>query len=309
MSRKKFVILLSLLVIVLSAITFYLFYYPKLAQVNVEEGTLKEKFKKLYESDEEFRKAVDELRKMVLDPEQPYDKDKALKLFNTVLEKLELPKMSPLNFNFGKSVHTKASRVPPKPECQPPPQNLVLKIVQPKSDVEEGNGVEEVYMCYLKHGASWVIEVTVVFSDEDHPQPNSLDDIWYDVWRLISWGRVEDIETFYIILHPMRTFIKYEGLAIILNESLGIRSIAPIGSDYKSFGSAAHEEGTETLEGTEITIYVNTWNHAFSIQDTNKNTEKIVYEYTPDKAKIGLRLDAENNYSMLKYLGEILLLP
>jgi len=309
MSRKKFLILIFLVVIILSAIIFYLFYYPKLAQVNVGEGTLKEKFRKLYESDEEFRKAVDELRKMVLDPEQPYDKDKALKLFNTVLEKLELPKMSPLNFNFGKSVHTKASRVPPKPECQPPPQNLVLKIVQPKSDVEEGNGVEEVYMCYFRHGASWVIEVTVVFSDEDRPQPNSLDDVWYDVWRLISWGRVEDIETFYIILHPMRTFIKYEGLAILLNESLGIRSIAPIGSDYKSFSSTAHEEGTETLEGTEITIYVNTWNHAFSIQDTNKNMEKIVYEYAPDKAKIGLRLDAENDYSMLKYLGEILLLP
>ncbi len=36
----------------------------------------------------------------------------------------------------------------------------------------------------------------MVFKDKDHP--NKFTDIIYDACRLAKWGRIEDVETFYI---------------------------------------------------------------------------------------------------------------
>jgi hypothetical protein len=84
--RLRYVVAAVAAAVFLAAPAFY--YYPRLLRAS--GPPLEEKFRELYSSDAAFRSAVDEPRAMVLDPQVPCDKGRALQLFNIVLGKLEL---------------------------------------------------------------------------------------------------------------------------------------------------------------------------------------------------------------------------
>jgi len=282
------------------------FLYPRYVRVRRPRGEgLELTFRRLYESDPEFKASVDELRGLVLDPSVPYDRVKALKLFNSILRKLGLPETGPMHFRHGKSVKERALRVPERATCAKPSTELQLRVLQPLPDVENGNGLEAVYVCGLQGSNGEVVEVTLVFSDEDKPPAGSLEDLWYDVWRLVTWGRLEDVETFYIVNDGRRLRVEYRGLTLVLSETLGLREIGPIGSGSKEFAEAAHIEDVEVAGTTPLELYVNTWNHAISLRDNNPDVEKAVFGLSDVDVRVGSRLDAENDYSDLTYVGEV----
>ncbi len=303
MSRIHLLAIVAVALALTSAL--YIAYYSYFAPARVEIEELDEKFIYLYNNYPDFREKVDELRKMVLDPDTVFDGRKALALFNYILDRLGLPEMSPIYFRYGKSVREKAFTIPERISCSQPSFKFSLTILQPKLDVEYGNGLEAIYICSYKSEGTEVVEITLVFRDEDRPPANSSGDLWYDAWRLVSWGRVADIETFYILKRGERYVVEYRGLALILDETYGLRSIAPIGSSSKTYGDSGHFETSEISSTDSIVIYVNTWNHALSLRDNNPGIEKIAFTLDKVKVRIGARIDAENDYSMLKYISEI----
>ena len=123
------------------------------------------------------------------------------------------------------------------------------------------------------------VEVTIVFKDEDHPNP--FIDPLYDIYRFLKWGRVKDIETFYV----------YED-----------RVVFP--DDYASVTSFQQTENLHThmeipievfkKKDKSILVYVNTWNHMFS----NKPLSDLEYVPFHLKPRIGTRKDAEKMYSI-----------
>lgn len=277
------------------------YFYPRL--VKIPASTYEERFRKLYAEDPEFRSAVDELRSLTLDPGVPYDPDRAFTLFNSVLRKMGIPEIQRLYFRYGKSVKARAER-PPEPAPCALPERLDLVIVQPEPDVDAGNYLEKVYACEYQLGSRKVLEVTLVFRNERRPE-STLEDIWYEVWRLVTWGRSRDIETFFVVEEGSRTYVSFTGLALVLKDSLGLRLISPIGSGSKGYGESAHEDEKFEVSGSRIEVYVNTYNHALGLKDNNPGMEKAVFEIKPRDVVVGRRIDAENAFSDLKYTAEI----
>ncbi len=124
-------------------------------------------------------------------------------------------------------------------------------------------------------------EITVVFKDEDYP--NKFTDVLYDVYRLVRWGRIEDVETFYIKGNTVIFPDDYAGDATFYQtKNLHNHAELPIDKFQKRNG--------------KILVYVNTWNHMFS----NKpilGLEYVPFYFVP---KIGSREDVERIYSIYK---------
>ncbi len=145
----------------------------------------------------------------------------------------------------------------------------------PAIDMENG----PIDFFVFDHGSS--VEVTIIFKDEDHPNP-FLDPL-YDLYRLAKWGRIEDIETFYIT-----------ATSVVFPD------------DYASVTSFSQTEGLHThaeipignfqVQDGKILVYVNTWNHMFS----NKPLPNLEYVKVEFRARIGTREDAERIYSVWK---------
>lgn len=293
---------LAVLAVVLCLATLaILYFYPRILKTGGK--TLEERFRALYSEDPDFKTAVDELRSMVLDPEAPFDKGKAISLFNTVLGKLGLPAIDPVHFNYGKSVTMRAGKLPEPVNCSPP-VNLKLTVVQPRIDVEGNNGLEKVYACSYELNGKKVVEVTLVFANERSPGA-TLQDTWYEAWRLVSWGRSRDVETFFLVQENGKTYVDFSGLALILQGSSGLRLIKGIGSGGKTFTESVHEEGRFEVSSVNLTIYVNTYNHALGLEDSNPSMEKATFTYYEGYFSQGRRLDVENVYSDIKYSGEL----
>uniref|UniRef100_A0A7C4BAE2 Uncharacterized protein n=1 Tax=Thermofilum pendens TaxID=2269 RepID=A0A7C4BAE2_THEPE len=282
-----------------AALAFY--YYPRF--VKAGGPPLEERFRELYSSDTAFRSAVDELRAMVLDPQVPFDRERALQLFNTILGRLGLPAMDPVHFGYGKAVAGRAEELPEPVECLVP-RELRLVVMQPKPDVDAGNGLERVYACEYEVGGKRVVEVTLVFRNERSPS-GTLQDAWYEAWRLVAWGRSRDIETFFLVLEGGRVYADFSGFALVLRDTMGLRLVKGIGSGAKTFGESAHEEERVEVPGLDLIIYVNTYNHALGLRDNNPGVEKARFMFTPGNIDVGRRMHAENEYSDLKYSGEL----
>ncbi len=267
---------------------------------------LKELFDQLYREDEEFRDLVSEIRKMVLDPGSVFDSELALTLFNRILAKLGLPPTTPAYLRPRKTVLVRAREpIPRPPRCITKPSLPEIVVLQPLIDVERGNALTQVYACQYFRGGHRVTEVTLVFGDEDRPPSGSKLDVWYDAWRLVSWGRIRDLETFYIVEKEGAYEVDFTGLQLILKETLGVRKIPPIGSGKRRFHEPGHEYEVEVVKGETITIYVNTWNHALSTVDTNPGLEKLSFRLEDVGFRVGSRVRAENDNSDIKYISEI----
>ncbi|MEM0087468.1 MAG: hypothetical protein QXT33_03090 [Thermofilum sp.] len=300
LSRRKAFLLAVVIAITAGALTLA-YFYPKI--VKAEAPSLESKFRDLYSRNAEFRLAVDELRRLALDPGVPYDENRAFTLFNSILKGLGLPEVDRLHFRYGKSVKARAEKVPEPVACRLP-DDLNLVIVQPKLDVSAGNHLEKVYACEYQLGSKRVVEVTLVFKNEKRPD-RSLEDVWYEVWRLVAWGRSRDVETFFLVYEGGKAYVDFSGLALILKDTSGLRFISSIGSGGKGYFESAHETERWELSSARIVVYVNTYNHALGVKDNNPGMEKVVYEVAPRDVVVGRRIDAENEYSDLKYAGEI----
>lgn len=270
----------------------------------MKKPPIKEKFDFLYKERVDFRALVDKLRMMILDPDQPFDVKYVLDLFNEILSLMGLPSTSATYLRPRKTVIVKMLEPPPPPKCVDL-EFPELRVFQPKSDVDIGNGFRAVYVCpYLKNDMR-VYEVTLVFGDEDKPPMGSIMDIWYGVWRLVAWGRISDIETFYIIDKGDRYEVDFTGLQLVLKETLGVRKIPPIGSGNKRFYEPGHEYEIESAPRDVLNIYVNTWNHGLGLRDNNPNIKKVMFTLEDVEVRKGCRVFAENDVADIKYVSEI----
>jgi hypothetical protein len=133
------------------------------------------------------------------------------------------------------------------------------------------NGIEKVYFKTSKGVNEEIVEVTVVFRDED--QPFFLFDGMYDVYRRIRFHRKKDIETFFI--HTGGT---KEGLHCIDFGDTYSRNQhfhKGIVVHYREVVTREHLE----MKGERPVIYINTWNHLFSEKDTNPALPKMCYTH------------------------------
>ncbi len=147
-----------------------------------------------------------------------------------------------------------------------------LILMVPTFDMENG----PIDLFIFDHGDS--LEITVVFSDEDHPDP--VEDVLYDVYRFFKWGRVEDVETFFVMGHSVFFPDDYASVtSFFQTEDLHTRMEIPL-SDF------------ERLSG-ELVVYVNTWNHMFS----EKPLPGVPYIPIRMNGREGTRETAEKIYS------------
>lgn len=189
-------------------------------------------------------------------------------------------------------------------------------IYQPTVDIEGTTGFEDnndlIYVYYWVHDeyiysyylpGYYVIEVTLVFRDEDHPNPEK--DLWYDVYRLSIYLRIEDIETFFIVINKQTgetTRLSFIGLYLWINLDQPPVYFAPIYSSSTTFFNedGAHERAKITsfvvVDGEHPVIYINTWNHAMAEFDNNPDLSKIyIKTWAGDVPLVmGTRLNAEN---------------
>ena len=101
------------------------------------------------------------------------------------------------------------------------------------------------------------VKYTLTFTDEDHPIPWI--DSWYDDIRMDVYGRITDIETFYVDDDQI--------------EFIGVWS------DEQTFYKLIPLHYTSEMS-FQNTVYVsNTWNHMMSTEDTNPSMWKTTHVF------------------------------
>lgn len=116
------------------------------------------------------------------------------------------------------------------------------------------NGNNDLYKVKAEYTSTWV-KYTLYFKDEDHPDP--ITDALYDVWRLLYYGRIEDIESFTV----ENNTINFNG--IWDNDKTYAEPVGQHGNKTRSYGT---------------TVYVsNVWNHAMDKYDNNPSMSKTTW--------------------------------
>jgi len=180
------------------------------------------------------------------------------------------------------------------PKNQPKNTNIVPKsylpiYIQPLCDIKKNNPLIKAYYFLRPYYDYIVVEFTVVFSDEDHPNP--VIDIAYDFVRLLQWGRIEDIETFYLI-------IDYNGSPEQIYFCYGDTGTHSRDQKFNAYNPCHYADLISskkfTWKGSRPNIYLNTWNHLFGEYDTNLNLSDRIWETFP--ASKGTRVNAEDEH-------------
>ncbi|RLE70708.1 MAG: hypothetical protein DRJ37_06115 [Thermoprotei archaeon] len=269
-------------------------------------------FKELYENDRNFRERVDAIRSEIFDPDREPSSDDVLRNFNKLAVSLGIPPYKGKEVVVPKMVFKLDLE---RPKLLEEDSSIIAKrlpiIAQPKVDIEIGNRLSRIYVKLFKRaydfsGEGLLAEITLVFEGERDPRMG----IYNDLWRLIAWGRVEDIETFFLIydedsLTPREAI--FPPLYLKFPYEKHFRYIPPSFSSGLSYKLTAHSMAKVRVKEKPV-IYVNTWNHALSVFDTNLQLEKVFFKPAELKLVNGRRLDAENDFSMLTYEDEIALL-
>lgn len=114
------------------------------------------------------------------------------------------------------------------------------------------NGDNDLYKVRAEYTSTWV-KYTLYFYDEDHPDPTT--DALYDAWRLLWYGRIEDIESF-----------------TVENNTINFNGIWDNNMTYAEWWG---QHGNKTRSYT-TTVYVsNVWNHAMDRYDKNPSMGKV----------------------------------
>jgi len=274
---------------------------------------LRGRFQEKYEKDENFRMKVEDFRRLLFTPKTKLSlKEIATRVIDISLD-LGLPKP---DLSAGVEIPEEEfgfeliKKLPEKVSVEKISFNETKKyvpvILQPKEDIEKGNKVVAVYVSGFK-GESLdarlagykVIEVTIVWAGEYDPFYG----IYSDVWRLIAWGRLEDIETIHLLVKDDVIRATYLPKALYMEKYNVWRLIEPAFSEESGWKKTQHHLKTEEVR--ELKLYVNTWNHAISFTDLLPNERKVEQKPFVDfEVREGWRVDAEKVYSMLKYGDE-----
>ncbi|MBE8538935.1 hypothetical protein [Geoglobus acetivorans] len=138
--------------------------------------------------------------------------------------------------------------------------------IQVSPDVNGGSGTDDAGNSYNVNGNNSLYKVSVEYSsnyvkytlhfyDEDHPDPTL--DATYDAWRLIWYGRTEDVESFTV--------------------QDGVINFNDIWDNNKTYAEWWGQHGDITRNYTSSTkVYVsNVWNHAMDTLDKNLGMDKV----------------------------------
>ncbi len=139
---------------------------------------------------------------------------------------------------------------------------------------DKNNSVHSIYS--YDHGDRK--EITVVFWDEDHPNPFT--DFVYDIYRFFRWGRFYDIETFFVL----------KDRVLFEDDFCDSQSYYQL----KNLHNKA-EISIDEFEKVDdaVVVYVSTWNHMFS----NKSMANTQYISFRQGDLVGTRQDVEKIYS------------
>lgn len=283
-----------------------------------ESVGLRERFIEKYEKDEKFREKVEAFRRLIFTPGTMLSlREIASRVIDISLD-LGLPRpdySSGIEIPDEKIGFKLFEKLPGKRVSEKIPFNeakrYVPAISQPREDIEKGNRVVAAYVSGFRGEALGaelegysVIEVTIVWAGEYDPFYG----IYSDVWRLIAWGRLEDIETIHLLVKDDALRATYLPKALYL-EKYGVwRLIEPAFSEESGWEKTQHRLRTEEVRG--LKLYVNTWNHAVSFTDLLPDERKVEQRPFEDfEVREGCRRDAEKHYSMLRYGGEGFVLP
>ena len=155
---------------------------------------------------------------------------------------------------------------------EPKNENWLPIFVLPEKD-QKNNGIETVFFNETSIDESTILQITVIFKDEDHP--NKLIDKLYDKIReKFLYYRKKDAETFFMTFNEQNklTEIKFPKT---YSEKQKFLSFMP-----KHFSQTVSVNQFE-FENQRPLIYINTWNHLYGYMDNNPETKKsIVKDYT-----------------------------
>mmetsp|Transcript_47176 Transcript_47176/g.78101 ORF Transcript_47176/g.78101 Transcript_47176/m.78101 type:complete len:221 (-) Transcript_47176:111-773(-) len=151
-------------------------------------------------------------------------------------------------------------------------RGLLPVLALPKIDLRYGNGIKRLYVAEFEGG----VELTVVFWDEDRPNP--LLSILYDMFRAVLFARIEDVETFHITCDEVGnpSFIEfhgtYSGKAPYYARLPQHCSRAVPFEDFPLLQSCTSDSVSD--EQNMPVVWVNTWNHAFGESNNNPQAAK-----------------------------------
>ena len=300
------------------------------AETTLSESEQKQaRFNDLYANDEEFRSEVDKIRSLLslgylsdngwLVYKQSFDKilfrmgspsldtmpSKDLEEFRKYVEH-EAANLRNVKYE---STFVEQTTLSPQSEIDLA-RPFVPKLWQPNADIQYPalNGVwkiyvdvhdQQIYDYYLP--SYYIIEISIVWFDEDFPDA-FLDGV-YDTLRMSSWGRIQDIETFFICVH--KTVMETKWLSFIACEIYwlghGWRTIDPAYNNIDTFYYvlAPHMEGRVyegyfQQTGEHPILWVNTWNHMMGQTDTNPTMADTSHDFWNWTIYWGNRYRTEN---------------
>lgn len=293
-------------------------------------------FDRKYISDKDFKETVDEIR-LLLFQDDFKDEDwlKFQKLFNKIRTKLGRSTLDEMNdeelAEFRKAVEDIAddmrllrdqteykdeisTRMSDSEEIELA-EDYVHRMFQPEDDIlyPALNGVWKIYVDVFDgsiYGHSlpgyYIIETTIVWFDEDDP---TIDDLW-DTFREITWGRIEDIETIFIVVTKSTEVTNRVSFQkIIVEWGPYERSFGGIYSGSNTWNNAAHKVKklyafAKVGQTQHPKLWVNTWNHAIGGTDNNPGMDDTQHDLWLWNLYHGNRLEAENDVSTFTYEEE-----
>ncbi len=296
------------------------------------------KFNYLYTSDASFKESVDKIRDILardnfLDEEWTQFKI----LFNLICVKMEHNTLDILKQEqlegFRKEVERIASNIRlmeleksyiETPSIQMTPQQEIAyastyapKVKQPEFDTV-GNGLTNVFVDVHEqsiYGYSMpaynIIEISLIWNDEDHPNPYW--DWFYDGVRQVAFGRLQDIETLFIVV-DRASGLFYRVSFIRIDCVRGIQYITFPGcySSTQTWTQSDHYEAKKDRylwdkTGEHPWTYVNTWNHMLGEDQNNAYTHRTYDTWTQFTLQHGNRMTTENTIqTTYEYINEVI---
>jgi hypothetical protein len=156
-------------------------------------------------------------------------------------------------------------------------KGLLPVVAGPSVDFQGANQLQTLYIAEYENGA----ELTLLFLDED--RPNACEDCLYDTIRRPLFGRYTDIESVLIIGNDV-VFPGTYAADQAWNEKMPQHNTTTLGLDKFE----KHGEG-----GSEIILWVNTWNHLVGERNNNPNVE-ITYQHARPAPAAGKEVSKDN---------------
>ena len=297
------------------------------------------KFYELYDKDLEFKDAVEKIRSIAAAKDSFIDKDWMLiqTSFNHILQKMGLVTLDKFDekqlLEFKKEIEYMASNIKlieleknyiETPSLLMTPQQEIAYattyapiVKQPQFDTV-GNGLTNVFVDVFEQGIYGysmpgynIIEISLVWNDEDYPNNPPLDAA-YDAVRQVLYGRLQDIETYFIVIDRTSGFFYHLSFRKIAAYRPGLIDFDGCYSSTQTWTQSNHYEALKDRYLWDKTsehawMYVNTWNHMLGEDQNNAGTHRSYQTWTEFTLQHGNRITTENTIQWLyDYTNEAL---